>query len=338
MERIAIETEEDFQNLQKVLESFGIEVLRPKTGSPDQHMDGTKLQPPPVMPRDYTAMIGNRFFIDRIPGVYDHYIDICDQILKQGNTIEHDKGVNTATVFPLGTNLHCSGPIADPWDRDIWNVVRKTSWPMEIPKEFLYNLPRAMRDHPKAIAYRNKVMADYQTNIIKIFPNYSITRYDIPAHIDGCFCPIKPGLVLSIAGIDELEHSFPDWEIIYQDNKKLSSRLEFAELKFKNNGKWWLPGENVSDDFIEFVETYLERWTGYIEETVFDVNILMIDEKNAVCTNFNDATLKAFDRHGVNPIKVNFRHRYFWDGGIHCITSDIHRIGAKVDLGLPIFP
>ena len=338
MERIAIETEEDFQKLKTILESFGVEVLRPNIGSREEHMDGSKLQPPPVMPRDYTAMIGERFFIDRIPGVFNHYSDICDRITAEGNTTSFDTGINSATTITLGKHLYTTGPISDPWDRDIWQVIKKPSWPDDIPEEHLYRLPAAIKYHPKVLEFRKTQINSYHDKVRKMFPEHHVKCYDLNAHIDGCFCPIRPGLLISLRDIQDHELTFPGWDVIYQDDSKLASRLEFNDLRAKNNGKWWLPDVEVDDNFIRFVDTYLDKWTGFVEESVFDVNILMIDQDNAVCSNFNDITLEAMHRHGVNPIKVDFRHRYFWDGGIHCITSDIHRIGDKIDLGLPILP
>ena len=38
-----------------------------------------------------------------------------------------------------------------------------------------------------------------------------------------------------------------------------------------------------------------------------------------------------FKKHKVEPIIFNFRHRYFWDGGIHCITQDLYREGKQED-------
>jgi hypothetical protein len=59
--------------------------------------------------------------------------------------------------------------------------------------------------------------------------------------------------------------------------------------------------------------------------------MLVIDEKNVICNNYNEQVFAAFDRFGITPHVINFRHRYFWDGGLHCITSDIHREGIQKD-------
>ena len=39
----------------------------------------------------------------------------------------------------------------------------------------------------------------------------------------------------------------------------------------------------------------------------------------------------AFERHGITPHITPWRHRNFWDGGIHCITLDLHREGDRID-------
>ena len=64
---------------------------------------------------------------------------------------------------------------------------------------------------------------------------------------------------------------------------------------------------------------------------MFDVNVLFINEQNVVVNNYNKEVFEAFDRHGITPHIINFRHRYFWDGGLHCITSDLNRVGEQKD-------
>ena len=82
---------------------------------------------------------------------------------------------------------------------------------------------------------------------------------------------------------------------------------------------------------VNVVESWLGHWTGYVEETVFDINMLIIDLKNVIVFNYNKQVFDALDRYGVTPHIVPFRHRYFWDRGIHCITSDLHREGTMQD-------
>jgi glycine amidinotransferase len=82
---------------------------------------------------------------------------------------------------------------------------------------------------------------------------------------------------------------------------------------------------------INVVEQWLGHWTGYVEETVFDVNMLIIDPKNVMVFNYNKLVFDTLDRYGITPHIVPFRHRFFWDGGIHCVTLDLHREGVMQD-------
>ena len=102
-------------------------------------------------------------------------------------------------------------------------------------------------------------------------------------------------------------------------------------MRNKVGGRWWLKGEEHNDELINFVNTWLNDWVGYVEETVFDVNMLSLDENTIICNNYNKKAFEFFKKHKVEPIVFNFRHRYFWDGGVHCITQDLYREGTMED-------
>ena len=154
---------------------------------------------------------------------------------------------------------------------------------------------------------------------------------NIGGHSDGTFCPVSPGLIISLNDVTTYANSFPGWEVVYLPGQSWDKVDAFLKLKKKNKGKWWVPGEELNENFTEFVESWLAHWVGYVEETVFDVNMLMIDQKNVICNNYNKQVFDAFELYGITPHIVPFRHRYFWDGGIHCITSDLHREGVMQD-------
>jgi hypothetical protein len=171
----------------------------------------------------------------------------------------------------------------------------------------------------------------YVEDTLHFFNNYRCNIVDIAGHADGTFCPVKPGLIISLLDIPTYTDTFPDWEIVYLPYQSWDKVKPFLDLKEKNRGKWWVPGEELNEDFTNFVEQWMNHWVGYVEETVFDVNMLVIDEKNVVCNGYNQKVFDAFSRHGITPHVINFRHRYFWDGGLHCITSDLHREGTMQD-------
>jgi len=142
---------------------------------------------------------------------------------------------------------------------------------------------------------------------------------------------VKPGLIVSLYDVPTYADTFPGWEVVYLPGQSWAAIPEFQKLKQRNQGRWWVPGEELNDEFTDYVESWMNHWVGYVEETVFDVNMLVINEKNVVCNNYNPQVFAAFARHGITAHVVNFRHRYFWDGGLHCITSDLHRPGVRQD-------
>jgi hypothetical protein len=150
-------------------------------------------------------------------------------------------------------------------------------------------------------------------------------------HSDGTYCPVCPGLIISLQDVPTYADTFPGWEVVYLPGQSWSAVKPFLDLKEKNKGRWWIPGFEYDHDVVSVVETWLGHWTGYVEETVFDVNMLIIDQKNVIVFNYNQQVFDALSRFGITPHIVPFRHRYFWDGGIHCVTSDLHREGTMQD-------
>ena len=70
--------------------------------------------------------------------------------------------------------------------------------------------------------------------------------------------------------------------------------MGWSNLKNKNAGSWYLAGEENNDEFIHFVNTWLSDWVGYVEESVFDVNVLVLDEHHVCVSNMNNPIVNAF--------------------------------------------
>ena len=150
-------------------------------------------------------------------------------------------------------------------------------------------------------------------------------------HSDGSFCLVKPGCIISLHGIQNYHTQFPGWDVLYLPDQSWDKVSPFLQMKEQVGGRWWLNGEEKNDQLIDFVNTWLNDWVGYVEETVFDVNMLSIDQHTIICNNYNKEVFDHFKKHNVEPIIFNFRHRYFWDGGVHCITQDLYREGKMED-------
>jgi glycine amidinotransferase len=332
-EKIAIETEEDYQAIIKKLELFGVKILRPSV--PSTPFVNGKFVPPPMTPRDYTAMVGERFYegytkyafntanyhivkdpqwpecstwkeFNQLPawikeeckyqhGFYQHYTDCTEY----NDIFDHIRAQGNQIINNSGINSAMLARVGkdlyfgtESYDQSI-DILRK-----EINLEF----------------------PDYRTHII-----------NTGGHSDGTYCPVCPGLIISLYDVPSYYDTFPDWEVVYLPGQSWSAVRPFLELKKQNRGKWWIPGFENDQDVVDTVETWLGHWTGYVEETVFDVNMLIVDPKNVMVSNYNKQVFDALDRYGITPHIVPFRHRYFWDGGIHCITSDLHREGTMQD-------
>jgi hypothetical protein len=296
-ERIAEETEEDYQKLVTLLESFNVQVLRPTIVDQTHYLDlNNRYIPPPMSPRDYAITIDNDFYFK-----VNHY-----------SKWDHATWGNVIDAVKPHVNLKLKGP------------------------DFLYNLNSATNTRVGKDIYigtgeYGQDISGSLNGMSGLYPNHRFHRVDTGGHSDAVFCPVVPGLIVSLQEIQTYAESFPGWEVIYLENQSWDRVRPFLDLKTKNNGKWWVPGEELNDDFTEFVESWLGHWVGYVEETVFDVNMLVINEKNVVCNNYNKTVFDAFERYGITPHIVNFRHRFFWDGGLHCITVDVARDGILKD-------
>ena len=98
----------------------------------------------------------------------------------------------------------------------------------------------------------------------------------------------------------------------------------------RNKGRWFIPGFEKDTNLNNIVDYYFDEWVGQVSETVFDVNILIIDHKNIVVSTYNNKVEEACARHGIEMHVSSFRHKYFWDCGIHCITNDLSRKGELI--------
>ena len=104
LKRIAEETEEDFQTLEKILKDAGVKTYR-------SFLDIDKVESlknvfrPPICPRDYFAVIGEKFYA-MAGGNPPGFFDVLKQIPIQNMEIMHTPGViSTATICRVGKDL-----------------------------------------------------------------------------------------------------------------------------------------------------------------------------------------------------------------------------------------
>lgn len=332
-ERIAIETEEDYQNIIKLLERFDVEVVRPDLI--ENTFIGGRHVPPPMTPRDYTVMIGDTFYHSYGFGFKMFYDEIKDPSWPECRSLDDfynlPMSIQNECTHVFGLDKYLTNNNYSRIFEKIKNQGNKIKSYFEnedhngamvsrLGKDLYFGTHRLDQD---LVALKQRVNLE--------FPNTRNHIVKTEGHSDAVYCPVCPGLVISLYDVPSYEDTFPGWEVVYLEGQSWGKVKPFIDLKEKNKGKWWIPGFEYDNDVIDVVEQWLGHWTGYVEETVFDVNMLIIDPKNVIVFNYNKTVFDALERYGVTPHIVHFRHRYFWDGGIHCITSDLHREGVMQD-------
>ena len=390
MERVAIETEEDYQKLISKLKEFNVEVLRlDMSDNVDDYkaFNGVMNAAPPMCPRDFSAMVGDTFYMPSENygenfDVENLYFGMLNRKLtwKQNKAQQKREAVLAQYLEDL---LQPGRPLSQkealksfrsrkdfvscPWtflqgiDREevekviiasetntigsnnkfpsnkrvyAWNSVREWLKKNNVPivyDQYISSANCWRLGKDLFFNYVNIITKLNEESFLKkwkrLFPDYRVHGVDVPGHGDGSMHPVKEGLIIAIGKEKYYKDFYPGWEVV-----KVQSGWEqvkpFLKMKEKNRGRWWIKGEEDNQDLIDYIDTWLDHWVTYVEETVFDVNVLPIDEQNCIVNGYNKDVFDAFDRHGVTPHIINFRHRYFWDGGLHCITSDIHREGS----------
>jgi len=367
-QRIAQETEDDFQYLIQTLKKFNVKVIRPDVPHVqiDDYLTSNNRIPGPVSmnPRDQMIMIGNKFFVypyDNISlKVSGRSIDITNWNPAVYDQFKKESWPQEFTPFnklPLWIKQECEtlhsfkfndgevpGEVAIQaenfeWWAPVKHLVKKANNIIIYNKEhnILNQIPangitRIGKDlyfgmsgnHSPDDAEVKKLSKDF-------FKDYRCHYITTGGHIDGCFTPVKPGLIVSIRDIPTYAETFPGWEVVYLPGESFSKVGPFLKLKEKNKGRWWIKGSEYDTELIDYVETWLTEWVGYVEESVFDVNILVIDQQNIIVNGYNKKAFDAFKRHGVTAHICPLRHRYFWDGGVHCVTLDLDRDGIQQD-------
>ena len=127
----------------------------------------------------------------------------------------------------------------------------------------------------------------------------------------------------------DLDKDFPGWDVCKIWDSSIWAAMEVGKFKEENfNGAWYVQGQTPTLEFTKFVDTYLNKWVGFVSDTVFDVNCLVLDEENVVFSAYNKQVFDYCEKHKINPIISELRHSYFWDGGVSCCTQDIRRKGS----------
>ena len=334
LKRIAEESMEDLDNFEKILKDFGTKVIRTPTISQpsitdyfESRYEHMKVPRNALQPRDGQLVVGNKMIMWSLDnkGITKTIIKYCKD--------NENKLIFHPTFFKdTDYRIWEDNEYSDKWDikfepNVVTNIVNPES------AEMMGYASPSITIVGKDIIIDAKEINENNRNWFKQkVSNFRINTVEIGGHNDSCFHTLKEGAIISLMDIQNYEKSFPGWDVCYLPDQSWEKVKPFLIMKQKVEGKWWLPGEEKNNAFINFVETWLGEWVGYVEETVFDVNVCVLDEHHVCVTNPNNKKVNDFlKKHKMEPVHVPWRHRFFWDGGLHCITLDLEREGDQVD-------
>ena len=334
LEKIAQETEDDYQKIIKLLESFGVQVLRPTCASTPGQRIYAKIPPPPMTPRDQFVMISNTLYRTHETPWEIFYRGVRDESWPKStdsiDQLDHARQQECREVFGWQQDPLCHEYA---YKNIVDHVASQGNMIKRSPLDIVVGsmVTRLGRDLYFGTNTYHDNIEQLQRGVDLEFSQTRNHIVNTGGHSDGTYCPVCPGLIISLEDVPSYSETFPGWEVVYLPQQSWHLVKPFLDLKAKNQGRWWIQDQPVDDHFIQFVDTWMSDWVGYVEETVFDVNMLIIDPKNVIVFNENEQVFRALDRYGMTPHVIPFRHRYFWDGGIHCVTLDLDRQGKMQD-------
>ena len=295
---ILAETNEDLDNLQKICETYGAIVKRPGLIDKDLFQilqtkdNGAPL--PPLTPRDWQITLGDKLL--RVLKL-EELDEICagygDQVINPHGEYWNPNcvlnGASASCIVRVGTDVF--------FDNSDYLKPVQSKWIQQNCLDSRYRFNEAITD----------------------------------GHGDAVFAILKPGVLLSSKWDDQLDldSDFPGWDVSKLECSTINHAMAVGKFKEENfNGAWYVQGQTPTEEFTKFVDTYLKEWVGYVSDTVFDVNCLVLDEENVIFSAYNKQVFDYCEKHRINPIISELRHSYFWDGGVSCCTQDIRRKGG----------
>lgn len=302
-------TKDDLNTIQRTLENLGVTVCRPSYDCIDNYINeyDNQLIKPEICPRDEYLTVGQTLFAKKFHGAPNPWQHHIDRYQNSGCQVEHilacnELMLNGASTVRAGQDLY-------------FDLV----WLADSTKNF------------NAVDDLNLLVQYYQDNFAHYFKDYRVHILFNGGHVDACFSLLKPGVILGSGYYTDYEKTFPNWKMINVSDPEFKNHTQTHQKGPGFNGKWYIPEMAMTRSFNQHIIEHAKTWIGDYTETFFEVNCLVIDEKNVVIPGKNPVVFRALEELGITAHPVPFRTRTFWDGGMHCITLDIRRRGGLTD-------
>ena len=330
LQKILYETHEDLDGIQKTLEDIGVEVVRmPANGIHplgkkensysgfaewrEQEHDGTVvgIPKPCLTPRDDFLTLGDKLVF-------------CNHMWH--GEAENNNGIFNPEIldFPFLGDHETLGPLKPTGFHEHF---KNHTWGFWAP---------AVHRVGNRLIIDQEDWSNLSEFLLKRYPQFVGANIAIGGHNDGSMNLPKPGLVVcgSWMGPEDFKDTLPGWDVVPIENPKLmwaDDGVNWKEEKGITNGRWWHPEAKSNPELVSFVDRWCNNWVGKAEETLFEVNMLAVNENVSLSLNYQKEVHGALAKHGVEAVYCRFRHRNFWDGGLHCLTVDTYREGGMQD-------
>tara|TARA_R110000822_G_C15330417_1_gene494522 strand:- start:291 stop:1481 length:1191 start_codon:yes stop_codon:yes gene_type:complete len=356
--KISEEINQDLEFFEQVIKDQGCEVVRPDLVSIEQFQDhyeqGNGLLKPPIFPRDNHAVIGSQLFeltkgLPNINSVLrqvakDNYIDISkenSEFFQASMDKQKDRCYNAKKDLWYSEQKYneLAGDDWPPFEKFVkgyfGNKIEIIRELVGLEKDLAYQTNDISEvEGPNILFCRGDVIVDtneycdYSNWLSSYLPGRNIRTINTGGgHTDGCFSVLNDNCIIGIDPLIDYATHFPGHTLIPIPNNHYIDLISEHRISLKEHHyeRWWVSGEEGNRAFSNFVDKYLSDWTGYVSETYFDVNVLSLSP-NLVAVPNNIAGLpEKLKKNNIDCIIVPWRHRFFVDGGLNCITLDLRR-------------
>jgi len=287
-------TQQDLAKIEQALIKHGVTVRRPTIDNIDNFLDTDgRLMRPPISPRDNTLVLGDHLYQLGMKYSRDPWQTALDDYAASGSQV---------TVQAEGPWACLSPPCLVRFGRDIF-----VDW-----------------------IYHQHVWGMVTEPLVELAKNFRVHVSMFDGHSDCVFCPLEQGLLLSTEYKSNYSKTYPDWEIYWLNNNPVRSRI----VRTTTGGfyQWHVPGDTVKTrEFADHIEKFAQDWVGNASETIFDVNLLKVNDNTIFSVGEDQELFEFLAKKGYNVEVFDFRCKTFWDSGMHCLTNDIRRSGGCPD-------
>lgn len=294
LQRILEESEEDFYDLSQLLQSYGVKVHRPNCEYKGD------FRYPAVCPRDMHIVYGEQIVatIGGDPNRFyerQHYTDIIWNMT--------DRRYSAMPTPALPRNYM-------PYKSQEGIPLYHAANILKCGDTLLYTAPYNDNTYPLTRQFGRGTQAGLKW--VQDTINAKWIGLHESGHADGKLALIKPGLLMCWTP-DMIPEELKSWDYIQVPKQPVPEQFwqsKIQPIKAKNVAQW------------------LDSWIGHVDETIFDVNILSVSPELVITNGYDKDIAAQLKRYNVEMVPFDFRHKFFWDGGLHCVTLDLTREGT----------